>query len=374
MATAIQKDMTESTSTPPATPTPAPPTAAPSKRRFILPIVALLAIVTAVWGVKRWSYGRAHASTDNAQVDGHLIPISAKVGGYVTGVNAAENQLVTQGDVLVTIDTAEYKVRLLQAQADLATAQAMTSSGGNTGQAQAAVAQATGQRGSLESQVGAARANQERALADLNRFKELADKQIISKQQLDGAQATADAASANLQAAQRQASAAGATIVNAQAGVRAAQARLLAAQASVQNAQLQLSYTQIAAPVSGLVSKKLIEAGQLVQPGQQLMYIVADTGAWVTANFKETQLADLRVGQAVEIEFDAYGGAIAKGKIQSIGAATGAKFALLPPDNATGNFTKVVQRVPVRVVVTDGLGKDRPLRPGMSVVVHVSTK
>ncbi|MDQ6830788.1 MAG: HlyD family secretion protein [Gemmatimonadota bacterium] len=372
MATAIQKDMTESTNTPPAH---APPPPAPSsKRRFVLPIVAVLAILAVIWGVKRWSYGRAHATTDNAQVDGHLIPISAKVGGYVTAVNVSENQDIKQGDVLATIDTAEYKVRLLQAQADLATAQAATNTGGNTGQAQAAVAQATGQRGSLEAQVGAARANQERALADLARFKELADKQIISKQQLDAAQASADAATANWQAAQRQASAAGATIVNAEAGVRAAQARLLAAQAAVQNAQLQLSYTRITSPVNGLVSKKLIEAGQLVQPGQQLLSIVADTGAWVTANFKETQLADLRVGQTVDIEVDAYGGAIVPGKIGSIGGATGAKFALLPPDNATGNFTKVVQRVPVRVVVTGTLGKDRPLRPGMSVVVHVATK
>jgi membrane fusion protein, multidrug efflux system len=130
----------------------------------------------------------------------------------------------------------------------------------------------------------------------------------------------------------------------------------------------------VTAPVSGIVSRKQVEVGQLVQAGQPLLTIVSDTGVWVTANFKETQLEDIKVGQAVELDVDAYGGATAKGTVESLSAATGAKFALLPPDNATGNFTKVVQRVPVRIRITQGLGKDRPLRPGMSVVAHVNTK
>jgi membrane fusion protein (multidrug efflux system) len=153
-----------------------------------------------------------------------------------------------------------------------------------------------------------------------------------------------------------------------------AQARLDAAQAARDNAALQLSYTKITAPVNGVVSRKMVEIGQLVQPGQQIMSVVADTGMWVTANYKETQLSDMRAGQTVEVDIDAYGGCQAEGAVQSLSAATGAKFALLPPDNATGNFTKVVQRVPVRIKITKGCGADRPLRPGMSVTTHVKTK
>jgi membrane fusion protein, multidrug efflux system len=137
---------------------------------------------------------------------------------------------------------------------------------------------------------------------------------------------------------------------------------------------LQLSYTRVAAPVTGVISRKQVEVGQLVQAGQPLLTVVSDTGIWVTANFKETQLSDLRVGQPVELDIDAYGGCHAKGKVASLSAATGAKFALLPPDNATGNFTKVVQRVPARIAITEGCGADHPLRPGMSVNAHVSTK
>jgi membrane fusion protein (multidrug efflux system) len=147
-----------------------------------------------------------------------------------------------------------------------------------------------------------------------------------------------------------------------------------AARASRENAALQLQYTKVMAPEGGVVSRKSVEVGQLVQAGQPLMAIVADTGVWVTANFKETQLADMRVGQPVEIDVDAYGGCHAEGRVQSISSATGAKFALLPPDNATGNFTKVVQRIPVRIAVTRACGPTRPLRPGMSVTASVRTK
>ena len=240
--------------------------------------------------------------------------------------------------------------------------------------AKAQVATATGQRAALEAQIAAARANEAKALADLARVQELAAKQIVSKQQLDAARAAADAATANLRAAERQAAAGGATVENAQAGVRAAEARLAAAQAARDNAALQLSYTRVTAPVDGVVSKKLIEVGQLVQPGQTLMSVVADTGIYVTANYKETQLSDMRVGQPVEFDVDAYGGCTALGKVESLSPATGARFALLPPDNATGNFTKEVQRVPVRVKITRGCGAARPLRPGMSVETHVKTR
>jgi membrane fusion protein (multidrug efflux system) len=218
-----------------------------------------------------------------------------------------------------------------------------------------------------------AQANADKADADLARAKELATKLIISQQQLDAAQATAAVAHANLLAAERQASAAGGTVNTAEAGVRVASARTMAARAAAENAQLQLDYTRITAPASGEVSRKQVEVGQLVAPGQPLLSIVADTGIWVTANFKETQLATIRPGQPVEFEIDAYGGCVGEGKVASVSGATGAKFALLPPDNATGNFTKVVQRVPVRIAVTKPCSGNHPLRPGLSANVHVNT-
>ena len=351
-----------------------PPVAPSNKRRIVLPLVALAVLLGLGWGVKQWLYGRAHESTDNAQVDGHLVPVLSRVSGYVTAVNVAENDEVKQDSVLVRIDERDYQLKLEQADADLAAARAAAGGNGMTGQAEAAVQNAAGQQAALNANVAAARANFTKAESDLRRVRELVAKQVVSRQQLDAAQAAYDAARAQLAAAQNNAGAAGAGVANAQAGVRLATARLSAAQAARDNAALQLSYTKVAAPVSGVVSRKQVEVGQLVQAGQPLLTIVSDTGVWVTANFKETQLADLKVGQPVEIDVDAYGGSTAKGVVESLSAATGAKFALLPPDNATGNFTKVVQRVPVRIRITEGLGKNRPLRPGMSVVAHVSTK
>jgi len=206
------------------------------------------------------------------------------------------------------------------------------------------------------------------------RARELASTQIISRQQLDAAQAAALAANANLIAAERQASAASAGVSTAQAGVRMASARALSAKAIRDNTQLQLSYTRITAPASGIVAKKQVEVGQLVAAGQPLLNIVADTGVWVTANFKETQRAKSRPGKKAEFDVDAYGWCAGTGVVESVSGATGAKFALLPPDNATGNFTKVVQRVPVRIRVIQGCSGNRPLRPGLSVTVHVDTK
>jgi membrane fusion protein (multidrug efflux system) len=344
------------------------------KRRIVLGVVAIVVLLAVVWGVKTWLYGRAHESTDNAQVDGHLVPVLAKVSGYDPRVNVAENDRVRADSVLVAIDQREYAVRLAQAEADLAAARAAAGGSGLEGQAQAAVANASGQQAALNASIGAARANLVKSEADLRRMRELVAKQVVSRQQLDAAQAAADAARSQLVAAQSSAGAAGAGVANAQAGVRLAQARLAAARAARDNAQLQLSYTRVSAPVTGIISRKQVEVGQLVQAGQPLLTVVSDTGVWVTANFKETQLVDLKVGQPVTLQVDAYGGCSATGKIESLSAATGARFALLPPDNATGNFTKVVQRVPVRVAITGGCGPDHPLRPGMSVVAHVDVK
>jgi membrane fusion protein (multidrug efflux system) len=319
-------------------------------------------------------YSRGHETTDNAQVDGHIVPVLARVGGYVTAVLVQDNDSVHKGQTLVRLDDAEYRAKLAQAEADLAAAQSAAGGRQFTGQSQAAVATATGQRSAADAQIRAALANQQKANADLARMRDLVSKQIVSAQQLDAAQAAAAAAAADVEALQRQASAAGGAVQNAQAGVRLAQARLQAQQAALDNARLQLSYTNITAPETGTISKKQVEVGQLVQPGQTLMSIVSDTGTWVTANFKETQLNRMRAGQPVTFEVDAYPGCEAEGKVQSLSGATGARFALLPPDNATGNFTKVVQRLPVRIAITKGCGATRPLRPGMSIVAHTDIK
>src|SRR6266550_3294631 len=345
-----------------------------SKKKFVLPIAGVAALLVLLWAFQKISYGRSHQSTDNAQVDGHIVPVLAKVGGYVKTVNVNENDRVNAGQPLVQLEDDDYRVRLQQAQADLAAAEATAGGNGCAGQAEAQVQSAAGQRAALDAQIGAARANANKADADLARARELSSKQIISKQQLDAAQAMADVAHANLLAAERQASAAGGAVNTAEAGVRVANARTLAARAAAENAQLQLDYTHITAPASGEISRKQVEVGQLVSPGQPLLSIVADTGVWITGNFKETQLATIRPGQPVEFEIDAYNKCVGQGTVASVSGATGAKFALLPPDNATGNFTKVVQRVPVRIAVTKPCGGNRPLRPGLSANVHVDTR
>jgi membrane fusion protein (multidrug efflux system) len=262
----------------------------------------------------------------------------------------------------------------LNAPADLEAALAGAGGRAQPGQAVAAVLSASNQRAATEAQIAAARADEARARADLQRYERLAVAHVISQQQLDASRTAAQTATANREALERQAAAAGASVTNARAGVRLAQARVAAAQSARDNAALQLSYTQLRAPTAGIVSKRSVEPGQLVQPGQQLLSIVADTGVYITANLKETQLDQVRVGQPVDVEVDAYGDCQATGRVQSISGATGARFALLPPDNATGNFTKVVQRLPVRIGITRGCGRDRPLRPGMSVEVHVRTR
>ncbi len=348
---------------------------APSKKRSPLPfILGALVLAGGFWTVKTLSYASAHESTDNALIDGHVLPVLAKVGGFVTAVRVGENVRVAADSLLVTIDDREYRVRLAQAEADLAGARAATGGRGGNGQAQAMVASATAQTAVQAANIDAARAQVVRAEADLARYTDLAAKNIVSQQQLDAAKAQAAATRAQLVAVQRQGTAAGANVTGMEAGVRLAEARLSASAAARDNAALQLSFTRIIAPASGMISKKQVEVGQLVQPGQMLMNIASDTGLFVTANFKETQLDKLRVGQRVELEVDAYGGAKIEGVVESISAATGARFTLLPPDNASGNFTKVVQRVPVRIRITKGLDAARPLRIGLSVIAHVDTK
>jgi membrane fusion protein (multidrug efflux system) len=327
-----------------------------------------------VWAVGRWRYSAGHVSTENASVDGDIVPILAKVGGYVNQVLIHENERVESGHTVVVIDDAELSVRLAEAEADLALARATAGSDGVPGQAQAEAAAARERRQALEARLVSARAQRDRAVRDLERGRELAATQIVSQQHLDAAQSAADAAVAEVTALEQEIAAARSAETAAQAVVRAAAARLARAEAAVEAARLDRSRTRVEAPLSGIVARTEVEVGQLIQPGQPLAAVVGDADVWVTANLKETETAEVRPGQAVEIEVDGYPGCTVRGVVDSVSPATGSKFALLAPDNATGNFTKVVQLIPVRVAVEEGCGPDRPLKPGMSVVVHIDIR
>jgi membrane fusion protein (multidrug efflux system) len=222
--------------------------------------------------------------------------------------------------------------------------------------------------------VGAAEARFRQAETDLRRYRSLAANRVIPAQQLDQAQTAYDQAAANLEAARRSAAAAASQVTAASAGIRSADARLAAAQAAVETARVDVGYTVLLAPVDGVVARRRVEPGELVQPGQALLSIVPTHELWVTANLKETQLADITPGDAVTFEVDTYRGVEFEGTVESVSPATGARFALLPPDNATGNFTKVVQRVPVRIAVDGQQDPAHPLRPGLSADVKIRVR
>ncbi len=331
---------------PSASPSSTPTRKPGGTRRIVFGVMGIALVGLLGLGVRRWWFARSHVSTDNAQVDGHIVPVLPKVGGFVAEVRVVENQAVQAGDTLVALDDRDYRARLAQTEADLAALLATVSSRTRVGQAEAAVAQA--------------QANALKAHADLARIEPLAAQSIVSGQQLDAVRAAATAADAQLAAAQ--------------AALVGADARVAAARAARDQAALQLSYARITAPMSGVVSKKAVEVGQLVQPGQPLMTVVPLDDIWVVANLKETETADVNAGDPAEIEVDAYRGLRFRGHVESLAPATGAKFSLLPPDNATGNFTKVVQRIPVRIRLDGPPDPAHPLRPGMSVVATIQTK
>ncbi|MFL6235132.1 MAG: efflux RND transporter periplasmic adaptor subunit [Thermoanaerobaculia bacterium] len=366
-----------------------PVTAPAPKRRgarkiVILSFLGVLVLVGAVWGFRTIVFYQHHATTDDAQLDGNINPVLPRVSGYVQEVLVSDNQPVKPGDVLVKIDPADLQAKVDQEQASLLNAQAAVSV------AEAAVASArstaTGARAKVSSNqadVTAARSRAQQAAADVARYKQLLSKEEISQQQYDAAVTAAEAARANTDAARATTESSRATaqasssqIEAATRQVAAAQAQVAQHQAALEAARLQLSYAVIKAPVAGFVSKKNVEMGQFVQAGQPLLAIVQQgnnpNDVWVSANFKETQLAKMRPGQTAEIEVDAYPGVTFHGRVESLAAATGARFSLLPPDNATGNFTKVVQRVPVKIVLTDAPDPRRPLRVGMNVNVTVN--
>ncbi|MFL5402544.1 MAG: HlyD family secretion protein [Gemmatimonadales bacterium] len=352
---------------------PTPPAGGARKRRLPLLILGILVIALGGWAISRYLYSRHHVSTDNAQVDGHITNIAPRISAFIDRVMVDDNQHVRMGDTLVVLDDRDLRVKLEQAEAELRDAEAAVGTRGRAGQAEAQLQATRAQAGSVAASVTAAESAYKKAAADLERYRSLAAQKIISAQQLDAAQAAFDAAAANLESARKQAVAAGSQVSASGAALRSADARLAAAQAAVDNARLQLSYARLTAPTNGVIAKRNAETGALVQPGQSLMSIVPDSDVWVTANLKETQLANIRVGDPVEFTVDAYPGRKFRGRVESLSPATGARFSLLPPDNATGNFTKVVQRIPVKIAVDRSSDQTHPLRPGMSVDVDIAT-
>ncbi|HEY3381983.1 MAG TPA: HlyD family secretion protein [Vicinamibacterales bacterium] len=387
--------------------------------------VALVAVVAVMW----WYYSGREA-TDDAQVDGHIVPIAARVGGTVLNVRVEDNQDVKAGTVLVEIDPKDYRVALQRAEADFADAQAalaaaeagipitatmtagqVSSAGANVERAETGqeatnrdVEAARARLAAAQARLAEATANATRLTRDLERMKQLVAKDEISQQQYDAAVAAAEAGRATTESARaavteateivsvagsRRMQAANVTtqaraelrtahtapdqIAVAKAKAQSARARLQQAQANLEQARMNLAYATVVAPANGRVSKKGAEPGQVIQPGQPLMAIVPLEDIWVTANFKETQLRNIRPGQAVSIAVDAYARSY-RGHVDSVAAATGARFSLLPPENASGNYVKVVQRVPVRILLDKGQDRERLLRPGMSVVPTVFTR
>ncbi len=376
-----------------------------------------------------WWRTSGRQSTDDAQIDGHITQVAPRVGGTVVQVNVLENQAVKAGDVLALMDHRDYQVAVDRARAELndalANASAATtgipltevttetgvrSAAGGVQEAQAGVSIAQRQVDAARAQLAAAqgRLREKEAAAtktarDVERLKGLVAKEEIAQQQYDAAVAAADAARAAADAARSDVASAQAAIAvaesrahqaegtatQAQAALSAsrtgpqqvrvtraradvARARVQQAEAALAQAELNLQRASIVAPAAGVIGKKSIEVGQVVQPGQPLFAVVGLQDVWVTANFKETQLRDVRPGQRVSVHVDALGHSL-NGRVDSIAAATGAKFSMLPPENATGNYVKVVQRIPVKILIDPGQDPDHRLRPGMSVVPTIYT-
>jgi len=380
----------------------------PHAHKFLIGAV----IVALIGGFFAWRYFSTYESTDDAQVDGHMMPISARINGYVAKVSVTDNQLVQAGAVLVEIDPRDYQVAADQARAALATAEATaqalgitvpvtavtTSSSLSSAQAevenaQAGLLAAQKQSDAAQAQLAEAQANDVKARHDLERYQQLVPKQEISQQTYDQAVAAASSSTAAVTAAEASAAAAAQQVTQARGRLAQAQANLKASQtapeqvatararalsadaevkskqAALEQAELNLQYTKIVAPVSGVVMKN-VEVGMNVQPGQQLLMLVPLDDVWITANFKETQLKRMKPGQRVDVELDANGRTY-HGHVDSIAGSSGARMSLLPPENATGNYVKVVQRIPVKIVLDPGQNADLYLRPGMSVIPKV---
>jgi membrane fusion protein (multidrug efflux system) len=291
-----------------------------------------------IWGGFKLYHSFLYVETDNAQIEGDIYPVISRVPGKVESVLVKDNQIVRKGDTLILLDPSDYEVRKEMAEAALQSAQASVAA------AQAGISEAA--------------ANERKLSADLRRTRNLRQQDVISQAEFDAVSAGAAASSARYAATASQYKASGAQVKMREAELR--------------NAELQLSWTAITATAAGHISKKNVQPGQYVAPGQQLIALVASNELWVVANFKETQLEKMKPGQPVIIRVDAFPGREFKGKVESISSGTGAKFTLLPPDNASGNFVKVTQRVPVKIVFTEK--PDKPLAAGMNVIAEVKVK
>lgn len=362
-----------------AVPAPPVPAAKNSKAMLALkigtPIVLLLAA-----GIG-W-HSRNRVSTDDAQVDGHLVPVSGRVYGTVVKVLVEDNQAVQAGDPLVALDPNDIQTRLDQTKAAQAQAQAqLAGAKADLARARAAYQQAlTSDVDSAKATLDARKASLEKARADLQRMQPLAEREELSALQFDGFRTQADIADSEWRAAQQRLGSLRHEAEIRHAAIGAAEARLASAQAQVEQARanqeglgLQLGYTRILAPVDGVVTRRTVEAGQTIQPGQGLLTLIPLHRTWVTANFKETQLARMQAGQAAEIKVD-MNGAVLKGQVDSIAGSTGSRMSLLPPENAVGNFVRVVQRIPVKIRIDEADARKVVLRPGMNVEVTVILK
>jgi membrane fusion protein, multidrug efflux system len=398
------------------------------RTKLILGVIFILLVGAGYFAYQHYYADRE--STDDAQIDGHINPVAAKVSGHVISISIEDNQFIKAGAVVVQIDPKDYQVALERAKADLAAARAVaeaantqvpmttTTTSSQLNFAGAGIEQAESARAaamkevetsrarfeSAQARVRESQANYTRAVQDLERMKLLIEKDEISKQQYDAAVAIAAAALAAKDSTQAGASEISKAIETAQERVRQAEAKIKEAQANLQatetgpqqrsisrsnaltalakvqqaqavleQAELNLQYAQVKAPIDGIVSQRKVELGQYVQIGQPLLSLVPLHDVWVTANYKENQLKDMRSGQKAIVSVDAYGGRKYQGHVDSIAAATGARFSLLPPENATGNYVKVVQRIPVKIVIDRGADELHPLRPGLSVIATVMT-
>jgi membrane fusion protein (multidrug efflux system) len=331
---------------------------------FVIGVLAL--VVLAAVGVYYVHFIAPYESTDDAFIDGYVTIVSPRVPGQVAQLLVTDNQWVNEGEVLVELDPRDYETSLANAKADLATAQSQSD------EAQAQVKVSDAKVAQAQAAVTAADAENQRAADDLKRY-ETVESRAVSKSAFDAAQALARSDLADLEAARSQVKAAQAQEVLSEAAVETAAAAVQQDQAKVHQAELNLSYTKIIAPVTARVTARSVYVGNYVQPGQALLTLVP-TNLWLTANFKETQLTDIRPGNPVEVHVDAYPNQHLKARVDSLQAGSGARFSLLPPENAVGNYVKVVQRVPVKIVFEEMLPTNLDIAPGMSVEPKVRVK
>ena len=340
------------------------------KKSKVIPIIlTVLIVIGAVFGTKEYIYYSKHVDTDYAQIDGDISPVVSRVGGYVNEILFEENTKVNAGQVLVKLDDRDYKVKLEQAEAGQKGASA------GVGVSQAQIYATSANTSTAKANIESARVQLNLANQDYARYANLVKDGSITQQQFDQAKAKKETAEATYTAAKDQYNAAVKQVGTTQSQLAVSSNTVTEHQSDVDFAKLQLSYTEIKAPATGIVSKKNVQKGQLVQPGQSLFSIVNENSVYVTANFKETQLEHITPGLKVKVEVDAYPDEDIQGEVYNFSPITGAKGSLLPPDNATGNFVKVVQRVPVKIKITK-ISKTllERLRPGMSVKVSVSIK